>query len=1566
MKSNVLQSALWAFFAHTLWAQPIVTSITPSSAIPGSLVTVLGIGFDGSPSNNTVEFGDVAVTVSSATTTKLEVAVPSGLIGPVSLKVTVGSQSSPSKTNFTIINPESGGAFSVQQTISTQVDGPWEVYSADLDGDGDMDVLSASIDDDKIAWYENTDGKGTFSDQKILNSQADAAWSVFAADIDGDGDEDVLSAQWIGDKITWYENTDGLGNFSASNAITNDPAGITAFVRAADLDGDGDMDVLSASLQNDEVVWYNNTDGLGTFSAKNLIDTQSDGSYTLDVADLDGDGDMDVMSASVNADQVAWYENTDGLGTFSAAKIITTQADGANFVQAADIDGDGDLDVLSTSEVDDKVAWYKNENGLGNFSSQIIISEDVVHPISVKAFDFDGDGDLDVVSGSSQDNKVAWYENMDGLGNFSSQKVIGPSLAVAPAVVHGADLDGDGDMDLIVASGGDGDEIVWFENQTVTGVFQVNSTGDTEDFDTADGLCQDDQGNCTLRAAIEQANALAGMDTIIFDIAGAGPHTIQPNSALPIITDPVIIDGTTEPDFAGTPIVELDGTSAGVNTRGLHLTTGNSTVKGLVINRFEDGIFINGSGATGNLVQGNYIGTDVTGTVPLGNSVFGVQICCGAHENIIGGSSELERNLISANEIGIWIINSGTERNKISGNFIGTDITGTIALGNKNGVFIVNGARFNIVGGITAAERNIISGNGQEGVVITDSETSFNKVIGNFIGTDLTGSNPIGNKGEGVAILNKSNLNFIGTDGDGEDDLAERNIISGNGNVGVVIAFEAEQNVVAGNFIGLDVSGAFVLPNGSQGGVGLFNGAKLNLIGTNADGLSDDLERNIISGNEGPGIRIYDGEVLETEQNTISGNYIGTDVTGTVALANANEGVSIAQGAQANTIGGTTAAERNIISGNGQQGVIITNPGTDLNKVIGNFIGTDVTGTVALGNAEGGVTIRNFASNNTIGGVNDGEGNLISGNGQSGISISSDSNTILGNYVGTDVTGTIDLGNIENGVRIVAASDNTVGGTNASARNIISGNDLGGVYITLGGNESAEAAGNLIQGNYIGTDVNGTAAIGNDFQGVQIFGQFEGVSDNVVGGAAEGARNIISASGWAGVFISGIGATANVVQGNFIGTDTSGTADLGNFQSGVVVFQNSSQNQILQNLIGHSKSGIHLTENVSKNIVSQNEISFDSLAVLIDHNSSDNVIGGNTAEDGNTIANNERGIHVADENSTNNQILFNLFRGNVSPAIDLGADGVTANDSSDIDTGPNQLQNFPEVTTLDITENSIEISYWVDSDSASSEYPLLIQFFKSDSLGNGEVMIGTDTFALADFTDGSKLAAFEVDTLRNGDYVVATATDDGGNTSEFSPMISIGPVIALDVTSLDFGEVVLEEPMDMTITISNPGNGKLFIPEISTDNPLFAVDKDSLFLGLGESGEITVTFSPDSVLEQSGILSLETNLEDIEIPLSGIGVEPVGLANELLSKQISLYPNPTNGEFELSLSSNYMGNVSIRVMAISGQVYLTDKFYKGSLGITHRIDLSAAPMGVYLVQIQTHNALTIKRMVRYH
>ena len=274
-----------------------------------------------------------------------------------------------------------------------------------------------------------------------------------------------------------------------------------------------------------------------------------------------------------------------------------------------------------------------------------------------------------------------------------------------------------------------------------------------------------DSGSGSLREAINQANDNTGPDTIEFSIPGTGPHTIQPTSELPEITDTVIIDGYTQsgaspnsnpPGFGKNSVlmIELDGSNAG-NASGLIIAGANCTVKGLVINRFERaGIAIVGTGASGNLIEGNFIGTDVTGSAALGNAFIGVVIQ-DAPNNTIGGSQPGEGNVISGNDsagILIYVLNepANASGNKVQGNYIGTDVTGSSDLGNAFDGVVIQNAPKTLVGGSQPGEGNVISGNDREGIFIRRASGSL--VQGNYIGTDVTGKADIGNTKDGVQI----------------------------------------------------------------------------------------------------------------------------------------------------------------------------------------------------------------------------------------------------------------------------------------------------------------------------------------------------------------------------------------------------------------------------------------------------------------------------------------------------------------------------------------------------------------------------------------------------------------------------------------------------------------------------------------------------------------------------------------------------------------------------------------------------------------------------------------------
>lgn len=265
------------------------------------------------------------------------------------------------------------------------------------------------------------------------------------------------------------------------------------------------------------------------------------------------------------------------------------------------------------------------------------------------------------------------------------------------------------------------------------GVFNNSATVNINPNDTV-VINTNDSGEGSLRQAITNANNFTGSDIISFQI-GSGSQTITPLSALPTISEAVIIDGTTQPGFSGTPIIEINGSSAGVTANGLYITAGYSTVKGLVINRFsQNGIRLDNYGY--NIIQGNYIGTDINGNLDLGNTLDGINITSSI--NTIGGVVAAARNIISgnnANGISLGSNGSNTARgNKIFGNYIGTKADGTTSLSNSNrGVAIFSNAESNYIGDTLTGASNTIAYNSGAGVSVQSSAGTSNAIFSNSI-----------------------------------------------------------------------------------------------------------------------------------------------------------------------------------------------------------------------------------------------------------------------------------------------------------------------------------------------------------------------------------------------------------------------------------------------------------------------------------------------------------------------------------------------------------------------------------------------------------------------------------------------------------------------------------------------------------------------------------------------------------------------------------------------------------------------------------------------------------------
>lgn len=819
-----------------------------------------------------------------------------------------------------------------------------------------------------------------------------------------------------------------------------------------------------------------------------------------------------------------------------------------------------------------------------------------------------------------------------------------------------------------------------------------------------------DSGAGSFRQALSTANTNPGPDTIVFQITGTAPFSITPTNALPAITDPVVIDATTQPGFAGKPVVELNGAATSGGTIGLRfsLNSDGSTLRGLAINRFAaQAVELD---SPSNVIQSNFIGTDVTGMVQKDNGAYGILVK--SVGNLIGGTNAGDGNVISAganaNSAGIYVLN-GTN-NVVQGNLIGVNAAGTAAFSSVNNGIILYGSGANLIGGPTPAARNVISGNGASGIYLTGATAAGNVIQGNYIGTDLSGSNAVGNvAGDGISVISAPG-NVICS-----------NLISGNGLAGISIqGASAAGNQVLGNFIGTDVNGRRALGNHNSG-ITIFSSAGGTVIGGTNAGAG-----NVISGNTLDGITLTGNSAT----NLIQGNFLGLSAAGTNAVRNGQDGITIS-GGTSNTIGGVIASARNVISGNASNGVNIILLADSGNQLLGNFIGTDLTGSRAVSNGLAGVLLE--GSSNLIGAAVAGAGNVISGNGQQGIAVlgvngSVKGEAIQGNVIGLDVSGANPLGNGDAGVGISSAAGNLIGGSTAAARNVISANGGEGIFVEYTG-----ASSNVIQGNYIGTDATGTAGRGNTYEGITILVG----GGNQIGGTAGGAGNLISANGArnlnGGIYVGDSGG--NVFQGNFFGTAADGITALGNF--------------------GHN--------------------------IDLQPGATNNLIGGTSAGAGNRLAYAQGiycGVRVRD-GAYNNLISGNAIFGNGTLGIDLGTFGVTANtgcESGMTSAQANYGQNYPTLSNV----YSGAITRIRGSLNSKVNQTYTLQFFASPSgdssgYGEGQVFLGQTNLALGS-SCSANFTVYLPAAVPPGWVVSATATDPRNNTSEFSGWVSAVPL----------------------------------------------------------------------------------------------------------------------------------------------------------------------------------------------
>ncbi|HMJ90849.1 MAG TPA: Calx-beta domain-containing protein, partial [Candidatus Acidoferrum sp.] len=1162
--------------------------------------------------------------------------------------------------------------------------------------------------------------------------------------------------------------------------------------------------------------------------------------------------------------------------------------------------------------------------------------------------------------------------------------------------------------------------------------------------------------------------------------------------------------------FNGLPLIRLDGALAGSGVDGLRITAGNSTIRGLVITRFtSDAIEIVTNG--NNVIEGCLLGIDTANT-NRANSAAGVHIVS-TPGNRIGGTATGARNVISGNSgIGVHLENLGASNNIIVGNLIGTDLLGAIDRGNVNDGIQVDDAPNNIIGGTTAAERNVISGNNGDGVEIFTAGASGNQVLGNFIGTDVTGALPIANNVHGVYFTTSARGNIVGTvapgagnriafnggDGvfvnSGTNNSIRGNAIFANGTVVGELGIDLGTSGITANDVGDADTGANQLQNFPLL-TGVTNTAGGVIVAGTLDSRTNttftlDFYSNLACDTAGNGegetylgstVVTTDGAGSATFGTTLSGatmmgrfvtatatdgfgntsefspcasaastalpqtfTVVNTDDSGVGSLRAALEANNARVSSGPNTISfnipnagphaiAPTTALPQII-----EAVVIdgyTQPGTSVNtlsnshnaiikiilsganapvntdglnlfagncvvrglsivgfggangdavfvsggtgsRVEGCLIGLEPDGSTRRGNGGYGVHITPFnsaleTSAHTIGGLAPAARNVISAN-RYGVYVNgSGTNLIVGNHIGTDAVGRLSRGNTNGGVYVIGADSrgNQIGGPGADYRNVISGN---GALSTSAGVTLETCSNSVVAGNFIGVDATGTNGLFNDVAGLRV----RSGSTNIIGGLTLASANVISGNDGSGLVIDS--GSGNRIQGNLIGTDVTGTRVLSNEEEGIDV--NGGSGNVIGGLepgagnviSGNGAQGIEISSSPLGAVVQGNFIGTDRTGNLALGNGGFGVqltLSRHRVES-NVIAFN-RGIGVYITSGDGNTVTANSIHSNTNLGIDLGNFGTQANDIGDPDNGVNGLQNYPVLTGALRNLASTSISGTLNSAPNQS---FRLEFFDnlacdSGLFGEGQTYLGF----LNVTTDGSGNAGFTFvhpSPITFGHFITATATDTNGSTSEFSRCVKVIPVDSVDmaVTMVDSHDPApLASNLIYTVTVRNNGPtsatdvvvsdvlpaGVNFVSAVATQGACnFAAGVVTCNLGgIARAGiaDVTITVRPTAfgfITNSVSVVSAQfdhtpENNVDTEVTQAGVAdmviaisanPDPVGAGQTLTFTitAINLGPDPAPAA-NLYFSVDDTFCVQSAVLS-QGALTIRNNFFQGALG----------------------------------
>lgn len=413
--------------------------------------------------------------------------------------------------------------------IDVSNDEPVSVFSSDIDGDGDEDVIALfgyMGGTQQVLWWENLDGAGSSWDKHVIDIGFPYGESVVSGDIDGNGTMDV-AAGGRDESVCWWSNTDGTGT-QWEEHLACDKA---EWVECADMDGDGDTDFALASWWFDTFLWCENIDGIGETWVEHGIAHNMLGAICGNPCDINSDGYLDFIGLECLNNKLYWWENEDGTGTTWIEHVISTSIVNPQSMHAGDIDGDGDFDVAAVSATDDDVVWFRNDDGLGGAWTEVAVAHLSIPwgnaLFDVHTADLDADGDIDICSlVHCSGGWVFWCENMDGIGESWAIHTFAPA-ANSPWSVHPSDINGDGKNDLVTCklSG----KITWWD---------LSEDGYSSDGYLESSILDTDVISTDYQTLTWQSEVPAG--TVLYlQIRTSDDHTEMGNWSEPLYTSPV-------------------------------------------------------------------------------------------------------------------------------------------------------------------------------------------------------------------------------------------------------------------------------------------------------------------------------------------------------------------------------------------------------------------------------------------------------------------------------------------------------------------------------------------------------------------------------------------------------------------------------------------------------------------------------------------------------------------------------------------------------------------------------------------------------------------------------------------------------------------------------------------------------------------------------------------------------------------------------------------------------------------------------------------------------------------